>query len=139
MPKVVPVAEPGCGAVAGLSTAAGQLDEVDAADRRLMNAPTGMRVSSSSDHTAQFTPSSAFLFTLTSTMIASTSTCVRRMSSLSMIAMSERMILAGAVMTSALVSGSAQIVVERSALAATLEAAAPPRRRGAPLVMRPWR
>ena len=46
-------------------------------------------------HTAQFTPSSAFLSTLTSTMMASTSTCMRRISSLSMIVMSERMTLGG--------------------------------------------
>ena len=44
-------------------------------------------------------------------MIASTSTCGRRMSSLSMTAISERMIFGGAVMTSALVCLSAQIVM----------------------------
>ena len=51
-------------------------------------------------------------------MIASTSTCMRRMSSLSMIAMIARMVFGGAVMTSALVSGSAQIIVPFSACAA---------------------
>ena len=59
----------------------------------------------------QLTPSSAALSAETSTMIASTMTCARRMSSLSTIAISEFMVLAGAVMTSALVSGSAQMVV----------------------------
>ena len=44
-----------------------------------------------------------------STRIASTSTCARRMSSRSTIAMTERMTLGGAVTTSALVCGSAQI------------------------------
>ena len=91
----------------------------------------------SSDHTAQFTPSSAFFCTCTSTMMASTSTCPRRMSSLSTTAIRERMTLAGAVITSALVSGSAQMVVERSALAATPPPPPPAHRRpaGAPPVI----
>ena len=132
MPKVVPVPSSGFPPL-GLS--------IDwASEMRFTpptgcwNVPTGMRVSSSSDQTAQFTPSSAFLFTLMSTMMASTSTCMRRMSSLSTTPMSERMTLAGAVMTSALVSGSAQMVVERSALAATLLRGRRRRRRAA----RPW-
>ena len=73
----------------------------------------------SSDHTAQFTPSSASLVTCTSTMMASTSTCARRMSSFSITDNSDFITLAGAVITRALVSGSAQMVVDRSALAAT--------------------
>ena len=102
-----------------------EVREVDAADRADEACRPECACRRRSDHTAQLTPSSAFLFTVTSTMIASTSTCARRMSSLSMTAISERMIFGGAVMTSALVSGSAQIVVERSALAATPP---PPRR-----------
>ena len=76
------------------------------------------------ENAAQFTPSSALLLTSTSTMIASTSTCGWRMSSLSMTAISARMILGGAVMTSALFAGSAQIMAFFSACASG-EAAAP--------------
>ena len=64
---------------------------------------------------AQLTPSSASLSTSTSTMIASTSTCGRRMSSLSMMSMTARMIFGGAVMTSALLVGSAQTMALFSA------------------------
>ena len=60
--------------------------------------------------TIQFTPRSAVLSADTSTMIACTSTCARRMSSLSITALSARMVRCGAVITSALVSLSAQIV-----------------------------
>ena len=67
----------------------------------------------------QFTPSSAALSADTSTMIASTMTWARRMSSRSTIDISEFMVLAGAVTTSALVSGSAQMVVGPPAPAAT--------------------
>ena len=50
-------------------------------------------------------------------------------------ALSERMIFAGAVITSALVSGSAQIVVDLSALAATPPPPAAPPAAGGPPVM----
>jgi hypothetical protein len=52
---------------------------------------------------AQFTPSEADLLKSTSTMIASTSTCARRMSSLSMTDMRLRMTFGVAVITSAFV------------------------------------
>ena len=60
--------------------------------------------------TTQFTPRSAELSAATSTMIACTSTCARRMSSLSMTALIARIVRCGAVMISELVSLSAQIV-----------------------------
>ena len=66
---------------------------------------------------AQLTPSSAFLSTSTSAMIASTSTCGRRMSSLSMMSMTACMILGGAVITSALLVGSAHTMAFFSACA----------------------
>ena len=74
--------------------------------------------------TSQLTPSSADLSAETSTMIASTMTCARRISSLSITAIKEFMVLAGAVITSALVSGSAQMMVLRSALADVVDPAA---------------
>ena len=82
----------------------------------LTKLPTGTFALALLSNTAQLTPSSAFLSRLTSAMIASTSTCGRRMSSLSMMLMIERMIFGGAVMISALVGGSAQIVAFFSAL-----------------------
>ena len=82
-----------------------------------LNVPIGTVLSESVLPTAQFTPSSAVLCSETSTRIASTSTCRRRMSSLSTTPMIERMIFGGAVTTSALVCLSAQIVVLRSAAA----------------------
>jgi hypothetical protein len=117
-PNVVPEGMPTSAAPPGSSTARARSTRFTPATG-LRNPPTGILVSLSLDQTAQFTPSSAFLLTLTSTMMASTSTCMRRMSSLSMMAMSERITFCGAVMISALVSGSAQMVVERSALADT--------------------
>jgi len=69
------------------------------------------------DQAAQLTPSSADLSSFTSAMIASTSTCMRRMSILSMIALIWRICFGAAVMTRAFVSGSAQIIVPLSAWA----------------------
>ena len=53
----------------------------------------------------------------TSAMIASTSTCGRRMSSLSMMVITACMMRGGAVMTSALLAGSAHTMALRSATA----------------------
>ncbi len=64
------------------------------------------------------TPRFELLLTSISTMMASTCTCARRISSLSMTAISDFMILGGAVMMSALVATSAQMVT----LASTLDA-----------------
>jgi hypothetical protein len=60
--------------------------------------------------TTQLTPSSADLSAETSTMIACTSTCMRRMSSLSTTALRARMVRWPAVITSELVALSAQMV-----------------------------
>ena len=116
MPKVVPVPS-AAGALEGLSTACASCARLTPPTGD-WNVPRGMLLLSS-DHTAQFTPSSASLVTCTSTMMASTSTCARRMSSFSITDNSDFITLAGAVITRALVSGSAQMVVDRSALAAT--------------------
>ena len=67
---------------------------------------------------AQLMPSSASLSSSTSAMIASTSTCGRRMSSLSTISMTARMSLGGAVTTRALLAGSAHTIAFFSAWAA---------------------
>ena len=73
----------------------------------------------------QLTPRSAALSAETSTMIASTITCARRMSRRSTIDIRAFICLAGAVTTSALVPGSAQMVVPRSAPVPALAPAAP--------------
>ena len=57
---------------------------------------------------AQVTPMSDTLSTRTSTIIASTNTCARRISSLSTMDIKERIILGGALTTIALVCGCAQ-------------------------------
>jgi phosphoenolpyruvate carboxykinase (GTP) len=56
--------------------------------------PAGM-LEPSLDHMAQFTPRSAALSVFTSTMIASTSTCARRMSSLSMMVFRDIIVFGG--------------------------------------------
>src|SRR5580693_4054953 len=69
----------------------------------------GMVVPLLSDQVAQFTPSSEDLARFTSTMIASTSTSARRMSSLAMMSLIWRRTFGGAVITRALLAGSDQI------------------------------
>ena len=64
--------------------------------------------------TAQVMPSSAVLSAITSTMIASTRTCARRMSSRSTICISERMVFGGALITNAFVCVSAQTLMSFS-------------------------
>ena len=67
---------------------------------------------------AQFTPKDADLLRSTSTMMASTRTCARRISSLSTTPIKFRIVLGVAVITSAFVWGSAQMIVPFSSLAA---------------------
>ena len=73
-----------------------------------------------------------------STRIASTSTCARRMSSRSTIDMTERMIFGGAVTTSALVFGSAQIVTLLSPPPLAIGGAPPGAPPGAAAALIPW-
>ena len=80
--------------------------------------PAGMVGLPSLDQTAQFTPRSEALSMRTSTMMASTSTCARRISKRSTMVISMRMVLGGAVTTMALVCGSAQMLVALSAVGA---------------------
>ena len=90
----------------------------------LTNAPAGTLVWPL-EKAAQLTPSSASLSTSTSAMMASTSTCGRRMSSLSTISMIARISFGGAVTTRALLVGSAHTMAPFSACACTALAAAP--------------
>ena len=130
IPKVVPCRAPARPARHdGLSTACRELREVDARRPATGTCPPECACRRSRTTRPSSRRARRSCSTCTSTMMASTSTCARRMSSLSTTALSERMTLAGAVITSALVSGSAQMVVERSALAPTPPPpAAPPRR-----------
>ena len=81
----------------------------------LTKAPAGTL--SPLENAAQLMPSSALLSTSTAAMIASTSTCGRRMSSLSMMSITARMIFGGAVITRALLVGSAHTMAPFSASA----------------------
>jgi len=81
----------------------------------LTKAPAGMFCPL--ENAAQLIPSSAFLSTSTSAMIASTSTCGRRISSLSTMSITARMIFGGAVITRALLVGSAHTMAPFSARA----------------------
>jgi hypothetical protein len=108
----------------------GQIDDPGAAAREIGDA-VAQRLPPSSNHC---TPMLALLLTSTSTIMASTSTWARRMSSLSMTAMSDFMIFGGAVMMRALVGMSAQMVT----LASTFEAPEPDEAAGvAPWTLRP--
>ena len=103
---VVPVTGPLAGTVPVLAALYRSMSEAPPIGS--MNPPTARRLLVPS--TIQLMPRSAVLSAETSTMIACTTTCARRMSSLSITALSARMVRCGAVMTSALVSLSAQIV-----------------------------
>ena len=86
----------------------------------------------------QLMPRSIALSADISTRIASTSTWARRMSSRSTIDMTERMTFGGAVTTSALVFGSAQIVTPLSPPPVAIGGAPPGAPPGAAAALIPW-
>ena len=94
--------------------------------------------SASRSRMAQLTPRSMALSADISTRIASTSTWARRMSRRSTMDITERMTFGGAVTTSALVCGSAQMVTPLSPPAPAIAGAAPAAPPGAAAAVMPW-